>query len=135
MKSNRLFDFAVLLTVLSLYLMKAHADDVAWLREIQQPPKEPSSFSVGTMQPLLARLDGTAITSLIEWKERRKEIQSAWETFLGPSPTFPKNTDVTILKHETLGEITRDLIRYQCEQDPDLYVEAYLLRPVKKEIG
>ena len=48
MKPNRLFDVAVLLTVLSLYLMNAHADDVAWLQEIQQPPKEPSSFSVGT---------------------------------------------------------------------------------------
>ena len=130
-----IFRSLVTSTILSLFVMHAHADDVHWLLEVQQPPKEPSSFSVGTMQPVLERSDGTPITSLKDWKERRKAIQSAWETFLGPSPTFPKNNDVTVLKHETIGEITRDLIRYQCEQDPDLYVEAYLLRPAKKEIG
>ncbi len=135
MKSNRLFDVAVLLTVLSLCLMNAHADDVAWIQDVQLPPKEPSSFSVGTMLPLLERSDGTPVSSLNDWKERRKEIQSVWETFLGPSPTFPKNNDMTVLKHETIGEITRDLIRYQCEQDPDLYVEAYLLRPIKTDTG
>ena len=135
MKHIHLFDFAILLTILPLLAVKVHADDVNWLREIQQPPKEPSSFSPGTMQPLLERSDGTSISSINDWKERRNEIQSAWEKFLGPSPKFPQNTDLTVLKHETIEEITRDLIRYQCEQDPDLYVEAYLLRPVRKEIG
>ncbi len=123
------------LMILSLLVTHTNADDVAWLHEIQQPPSEPSSFSVGTMQPLLEQSDGTPIASLNDWKERRKEIRLAWETFLGPSPTFPSNTDITVLKHETIGEISRDLIRYQCEQNPDLYVEAYLLRPVKKDTG
>ena len=135
MKQIRLFDFAALLTIIGVLIANAQADDVTWLQDVQQPPKEPSSFSPGPMLPLLERSDGTPINSLNDWKEHRKEIQSAWETFLGPSPTFPKNTDVTILKHETVGEITRDLIRYQCEQNPDLYVEAYLLRPVKKDAG
>ena len=135
MKHIRLFEFAILLTVLPLFTVIAHADDVEWLLQIQQPPKEPSSFSPGTMQPLLERLDGTSINALSDWKEHRKELQSAWEKFLGPSPTFLKNTDLTILKHETIGEITRDLIHYQCEQNPDLFVEAYLLRPVKKDTG
>ena len=120
MKHIRLFEFAILLTVLPLFTVIAHADDVEWLLQIQQPPKEPSSFSPGTMQPLLERLDGTSINALSDWKEHRKELQSAWEKFLGPSPTFLKNTDLTILKHETIGEITRDLIHYQCEQNPDL---------------
>ena len=135
MKPLRHFDFAGLLTIIHLLAVNIHADDVDWLQEIQQPPKQLSSFSVGTMQSLLERSDGTSISSINGWKERRKEILAAWETFLGPSPTFPANTDWTVLKHETIGEITRDLIRYQCEQDPDLYVEAYLLRPVKKEPG
>ena len=135
MKPIRLFDSVALLVTLGLFLMNAQADDVAWLQDVQQSPKEPSSFSPGPMLPLLERSDGTPITSMNDWKERQKEIQSAWETFLGPSPTFPKNTDVTVLKHETIGEITRDLIRYQCEQNPDLYVEAYLLRPVKNDVG
>jgi dienelactone hydrolase len=138
MKQTILGNCAMLLTILGPCLISAHADDVSWLQDVQQPPREPSPFSVGTMLPLLERLDGTQVSSLNDWKERRKELQSAWETFLGPSPKFPKNTDVTVLKHETIGEITRDLIRYQCEQDPglpDLYVEAYLLRPVKNDIG
>ena len=105
----------------------ASAADVAWLADVQQAPDKPSSFDVGKMEPLLKLADGTSVTNVESWKRRRQELETAWQSFLGPNLSTPNNTNITVLKTETLEAVTRSLIRYECE--PNLFVEAYLLRP------
>ncbi len=107
------------------------AQDVSWLAEVHRPPSTPPAFELGTMQPLLKRNGGHPVVDLASWTERRRELNDAWQMFLGPSPQFPSNTSTTVLKEEHVGDIHRILIRYECE--PDLFVEAFLLRPISTE--
>lgn len=103
------------------------AEEVAWLAEVQRPPGTTSSFDVGKMEPLMTLADGTSVASVETWRRRRQELETAWQTFLGPNLPAPTNTLITVLKTEQLENVSRSLIRYECE--PNLFVEAYLLRP------
>lgn len=108
------------------------SQEVDWLADVQRVPDTPSTFSVGHMEPLLVRADGTNVTTIEAWSARRKELISTWQDFLGPNLTAPSNNEFTILKTERVGEIVRTLIRYECE--PGLFVEAYLLRPADESV-
>ena len=106
--------------------------DVSWLADVQRPPDKPSSFDVGTMRPLLVTDGGKVVSDHAEWQQRRETLRGAWLSFLGPMPAAPANNVLEILKSEVVSseshpEVTRQLIRYECEVG--LFVEAYLLRP------
>ncbi|WP_373653041.1 dienelactone hydrolase family protein [Schlesneria sp. DSM 10557] len=101
--------------------------DVRWLGEVQKSPQREVSFDVGFMEPLLMRKSGGEVHNPDEWQERRRELIEAWDDFLGPSPQTPEGIATQLLKSESVGGVIRDLIRYECE--PNLFVEAYLLRP------
>ena len=101
--------------------------EVGWLADVRRPPEKPSSFDVGTMRPLLVTDGGDPVRDLIGWTKRREALRAAWLAFLGPMPATPANNTVEVLKSETLPNVTRQLIRYECEAG--LFVEAYLLRP------
>lgn len=101
--------------------------NVAWLESVQQAPKADVEFDIGQMEPLLVCHNRSSVTNLKEWSGRRQELLSVWDEFLGPSPQTPAGAEVELLKRETVGDIVRDLVRYECE--PNLFVEAYMLRP------
>ena len=105
----------------------AKGQDVTWLAEVQRPPDTPSSFSVGKMEPLLKEADGTVVNDLEHWISRRRELMAAWQSFLGPDLLAPANLTFETLKSENVKNVIRSLIRYECE--PNLFVEAFLLRP------
>ncbi len=114
--------------------MSCHAADVdvSWLADVQRPPDKPSSFDVGTMRPLLVTDGGKVVSDRAGWQQRRETLRGAWLSFLGPMPAAPINNMIEILKSEVVSseshpEVTRQLIRYECEAG--LFVEAYLLRP------
>jgi dienelactone hydrolase len=121
----------MVLVFMTLITRAIDAQDVSWLAEVQRPPNKPATFDLGTMQPLMKLDDGRPVENLESWTRRRHELNSAWQSFLGPSPQFPSNTTTTVLKTESVGNITRSLIRYECE--PDLFVEAFLLRPTSSD--
>ena len=106
---------------------RAEEGEVSWLAEVQRPPEKPSPFDVGTMQPLLVAEGGEPVRDLTGWTTRREALRAAWHTFLGPMSVAPANNQIEVLKSESLPEVTRQLIRYECEAG--LFVEAYLLRP------
>jgi hypothetical protein len=111
---------------------QALAEDVTWLADVQRPPNKPISFELGKMEPLLTRENGEIVKDADDWSIRRKELTAAWQSYLGPDLTAPTNkTAVTVLTTETVKTVTRSLIRYECE--PELFVEAYLLRPAAAE--
>ena len=101
--------------------------DVSWLADVQRPPEKPSPFDVGTIKPLLVTASGEPVRDLAGWAKRREAIRAAWLSFLGPLPAPPANNKIEVLKSESLPNVTRQLIRYECEAG--LFVEAYLLRP------
>jgi dienelactone hydrolase len=103
------------------------ADDVPWLAEVQRPPEVQSTFDTGTMLPLLLKNDGSRVSNREQWSARKQELIDAWQEFLGPDLTSPKDNTFTVTNTQKIGKILRELIRYECE--PGLFVDAYLLRP------
>lgn len=127
----------LVLTLFILSQLCINAQEVSWLSDVQQPPKHPSSFDVGHRDPLLAKSDGTLITNVAEWLMRRNEIDAKWQQFLGRNLVSPKTTDFSVVESRADGEVTRSLIRYECE--PGLFVEAYRLsltaKPSQRQPG
>lgn len=105
--------------------------DVAWLADVNTPPPVIRDTTAGRLDPLLINQlsDDSAdqIANLDQWQEKRKQLQREWYEFLGPMPEPRPELQLQVLSSELIGEVTRQLIRYQCE--PELYVEAYLLIP------
>ena len=106
---------------------RAESQDVSWLDEVQRPPENLTKFNVGELESLLIQANGTPVSDIDTWLIRRKELATAWQSFLGPGPETPSENGVTVLKTERVHNVDRSLIRYECE--PKLFVEAYLLRP------
>jgi len=124
---NLLLALISMSVVLVLSQPIASAQDIPWLSDVQQPPKVRSTFDVGRLEPLLTKADGSLISTSVEWSARRQDIDEKWQQFLGPNLMTPTNSDFKVLDSTTVGDVTRSLIRYECE--PDVFVEAYLLRP------
>ncbi|WP_010583615.1 dienelactone hydrolase family protein [Schlesneria paludicola] len=104
------------------------ASDVSWLTDVQRPPATlPAPFR--TLSPLLSDADLQAADALSRWKRRRVELLQAWHDVLGPMPKRPKSVAIETLRTEQLQGLTRKLIRY--ENEPGLFLEAYLLQPVQ----
>ncbi len=99
--------------------------DVSWLAEVQTAPTRPSSFDVGVVKPLLQTAKGEPVRDRAAWVKQRETLRATWLSFLGPMPAAPTNNTITILRDDSTPEISRKLIRYECE--PGVFVEAYLL--------
>ena len=128
LKPDRISCLLILLIGTSVF-GQGEDSDVKWLKDVQRPPTAEVNFDVGTMEPLLVLKDGTVVRNRADWIERRRELTSAWDEFLGPSLQTPVGTETQLLKRESVGDVVRELIRYECE--PNLFVEAYLIRPSK----
>ncbi len=110
---------------------KTVAQDVPWLSKVNEPPSVVPAQSPGAMSELLVTEKGDKITSIAEWEEKRKVLRQQWLEFLGPMPADRPAVQIELLSSEFVGEVTRQLIRYECERN--LFVEAYLLLPAKHE--
>ena len=101
--------------------------DVAWLADVNTPPAAVSDSTTGRMDPLLIDESGSHISNVDQWQERREQLRKEWREFLGPMPEPRPDLQLQVLSSEQIDNVTRQLIRYQCE--PELFVEAYLLVP------
>src|SRR5215471_17861727 len=109
------------------------ADDVPWLRQVQQPVSDAPREGVGTLAPLMVDEKGEPITMREAWETKRKAIRDEWLNFLGPMPDPRPEVKLEQLKLETTGGVERRLVRY--EGEPGIFVEGYLLRPVEAGPG
>jgi hypothetical protein len=107
------------------------ADDVTWLADVNRPPVRVEPQQPGRMDEILKGADGKSITSVADWESRREQLRQEWQKFLGPMPDPRPVVKLEVLKTEIIGEVTRQLVRYECE--PELFVEAYLLLPAKHD--
>ncbi|MGQ9504628.1 MAG: dienelactone hydrolase family protein [Thermogutta sp.] len=106
----------------------APARHVPWIADVQ-----PSAISNGGKSGLERRLsksDGSPITTLEEWQQKRAEIRSWWLGFLGLPERDPQRPRATmiVLQKEAIDGVTRCLIRY--ETPGNWPIEAYLLFPL-----
>jgi dienelactone hydrolase len=107
--------------------------DVAWLAEIQRPPKRLPS-AAPKLSDLLGGGAGGRIASVEAWQPRREELRRWWLEFLGPLPAERKSPPkLTVVSEDETDGVVRQLVRYEVE--PGLMTEAYLLRPAKLPLG
>ncbi|MFN9720199.1 MAG: dienelactone hydrolase family protein, partial [Planctomycetota bacterium] len=103
------------------------AEDVPWLSNVNQPPIVVPDQSAGRFTDLLRLENGQRISTVDGWKQQRVVLRQAWREFLGPMPETRPEVRLELLSTEVIGQVTRQLIRY--EGEPDLFVEAFLLLP------
>ena len=101
--------------------------DVSWLNDVLQPPVV-SVVPPHPLAPVLIDPSGHAITTLDGWRQRRVDLERAWQGVLGPlelqrgsPPRFE------VLGEERVGAVIRQHVRYLVE--PDAPTEAYILSP------
>ena len=107
------------------------AGEVAWLDEVQRPPRElPDDAPV--LSSLLMDDAGQPITTLSGWQAKREQIRRWWLEFLGPLRVGEKPGVAPrhrVLDEDRVEGVLRQLIEYETE--PGLSIEAYLLRPAE----
>lgn len=103
------------------------ANDVSWLAEVTKAPANPPRERIGKLVPLLVDGGGQVVTTREGWERQRINIRDNWRKFLGPMPEPRPAVKLEVLKTESVGEVERQLVRY--EGEPGLFVEGYLLRP------
>jgi hypothetical protein len=129
-----MFRFVALLLppVAALLYLAAHpllrADDVGWLSKVQTAPTEIPREQIGTLAPLLVDRDGQAITTREAWERQRQQVRDKWLAFLGPMPDPRPPVRLEVLTSELVGQVRRELVRY--EGEPGVFVEGYLLRRI-----
>ena len=101
---------------------------MSWLAHVTTVPANvPHAEHLGKLTPLLVDEKGEAITTREGWQRQRQILRAAWLTFLGPMPEPRPSVKLDVLKTESCGTTTRQLVRY--EGEPGLFVEGYLLLP------
>lgn len=115
--------FTRILAVMVVGLPAAGAAEkrVSWLAEVQTPP------ATVPQTPLSPLWTGADVLTKEIWSARRTALRNLWFDTLGPMPPRPESTAVRVLRTDDLPDVTRELIEY--ESEPDLKVQAYLLRP------
>jgi dienelactone hydrolase len=110
---------------------EGRAGDVAWLDEVQRPPRElPDDAPV--LSPLLMDNAGQPITTLAGWQAKREQIRRWWLEFLGPlrvDEALEGPPRHRVLDEDRVDGVVRQLIEYETE--PGIAIEAYLLRPAE----
>lgn len=102
--------------------------DVSWLQEVQRAPAAlPADAPV--LSELLVDQDGQPIANREAWLKRRDELRKEWQKFLG-SLGHPEDhrPELEIVKEDREAGVVRQLVRYEVE--PDVFTEAYLLKPL-----
>jgi hypothetical protein len=117
----------LLLVTRASFTSAAQAADVNWLANVTTVPAETPHEHLGKLAPLLVDEAGQPITTLDGWQRQRQVVRAAWLKFLGPMPDPRPPVQLEVLKSESQGPLTRQLVRY--EGEPGLSVEGYLLRP------
>ncbi len=124
---RRLRVAAFLLMALTSIACAAQAAEVSWLADVTTAPANPPHEHLGKLAPLLVDEAGQAITTRDGWERQRQIIRDAWLRFLGPMPEPRPPVKLEVLRTESCGATTRQLVRY--EGEPGLFVEGYLLLP------
>jgi len=113
------------------------ADEPDWLEALQRPPAELPP-DAPKLPSLLVKPDGTRITTLDEWKERRSAIRAWWLEVLGDIGVDRSHPPkIEVLSEEKLPAddwgvaVIRQLVRY--EPEPGHPTEAYVIKPAKRE--
>lgn len=110
----------------------AQGADVAWLAEVNSPPLE-VPMPKRSLAPLLPAEVLKGDNAKAAWLKEREAIREKWLAFLGPMPKRPKDNSLEILKTEHFDWGKRQKVRY--ENEPDQFIEAYLLIPTTKQAG
>lgn len=110
----------------------AQGADVAWLAEVNTPPLE-VPMPKRALAPLLPAEVLKGDNAKAAWLQERKAIREKWLAFLGPMPKRPEDNSLEILKTEHFDWGKRQKVRY--ENEPDQFIEAYLLIPTTKQAG
>ena len=129
-QSRREFVGSVLATasLTSLAIGDEHGDraDVAWLAEIQRPPRRLPDNAPRLAQ-LLVDARGKPVRDRAGWRIRAREIRGWWLEFLGQLPRPEKTPPLTLLGEDKAEGVIRTLVRYETEKD--VHTEAYVLKP------
>jgi len=118
---------ACALVALASLACAAQVTDVSWLADVTTMPAHTPHERLGKLAPLLVDETGLPIATRESWERQRQVIRAAWLKFLGPMPEPRLPVKLEILKTESCGATTRQLVRY--EGEPGLFVEGYLLLP------
>ena len=108
------------------HMRSTMAADVPWLKDVTTPPIQSPEDTV-KLSPLLLNQDGKTIETLEAWETEREKIHRRWLDFLGPMPAERPTIELQILAEDHREGITRQLVRYETEED--VPVEGYLLKP------
>ncbi len=106
------------------------ADLPPTLREASVPPQEWQNQGGSYRSPLLFQ-DGTRVRNAQDWRRRRAEILSEWQTLLGQWPPLLEKPTLEILSSTQREGITQQRVRVQVA--PDQHGEGYLLIPAQAE--
>jgi dienelactone hydrolase len=94
--------------------------------DLQRPPS-PRPANVPTLAPLLVDTAGQAITTPQGWRRQREAILAWWQEFMGVFPSQKAPLKSEFLVREELPGFTRQLVRYQVEED--VWTDGWLLVP------
>jgi hypothetical protein len=108
----------------------AKQSEVAWLAEVQTPPKELPA-KAPKLGPLLVDSAGRKVETLEGWQQRRAELRKAWLDFLGALKAARPRPKLEVVQEDRPEGCIRQLVRY--ESEPGIAVEGYLLKPSKQD--
>lgn len=118
----------VLLVFVSAICLRA--EEVPWLAEVQRPPAVIPA-PARPLAPLLTAEELAAANARAVWEKRRITLRQTWLDWLGPMPERPTANQFDVLERESLDGVVRTRIRY--ENEPDEFIDAYLLQPTQQE--
>ncbi|WP_037248365.1 exo-alpha-sialidase [Rhodopirellula baltica] len=90
-------------------------------------PPQAMTEELGDYRSPLIFENGTRVTHASQWPQRRKEIQTRWESLLGKWPKPITDPQVTISETVHLDSVTKHTIEFQWT--PNEKTTAYLLVP------
>src|ERR1041384_2067695 len=102
----------------------------AELAEYFAPPEKYRSDFGNFRSPLLFN-DGTRVQNANDWKRRRKEILSAWQTIMGPWPPLIEKPRVEVISTTNREGIIQQQLRIGIALGGEM-VDALLLVPEGK---
>jgi len=94
---------------------------------ILRTPPAHTPTNAPRLSGLLVDANGQAITSKRAWLKQRALLHEWWQAVLGEFPEKKAALKAKALSTETLGEFTRQFVRYQVEEG--LFTDGYLLTP------
>ena len=98
-----------------------------WMKKVCVPPKIENVEPDGSLETVLISRKGKMIETREDWAAQRSQLQQRWREFLGPMPDPRPKVELETIKTDFVGNVKRDLVRYECE--PGMWVEGYLLSP------